>query len=68
VAVPYPGSALYDEALAAGLLDEASCHLATYHAPDCKIRTNELSNQELSNYAVIGINLLLTLAANKNVH
>ncbi len=64
VAVPFPGSALYNEAVAGGLLDDNSCDLAKYNALDCKIRTRDLSHETLFNYAVTGINLLLTLAAN----
>ena len=66
VAVPFPGSSLYDEVVASGLLDEGSCRLATYNALDCQIRTRELSNQELKNYAFLGIDLLLKLAADNN--
>lgn len=65
VAVPFPGSELYDEAVANGLLDTNSCNLATYNALDCKIRTKDLSHQELVNYAAAGLNLLSTVAAQK---
>jgi hypothetical protein len=63
--VPFPGSKLYEEAVAGGLLDEDSCDITKYNALDCKIRTNGLSHQELVNYATAGVNLLLTVAANK---
>jgi anaerobic magnesium-protoporphyrin IX monomethyl ester cyclase len=65
VAVPFPGSKLYEETVAGGLLDEDSCDITKYNALDCKIRTNGLSHQELVNYATAGVNLLLTVAANK---
>jgi anaerobic magnesium-protoporphyrin IX monomethyl ester cyclase len=63
VAVPFPGSKLYDEAVAGGLLDADSCDLASYNALDCKLRTPELSHPELVNYATVGVNLLLEAAA-----
>lgn len=66
VATPFPGSSLYDEVVAAGLLDDNSCDLTKYNALECRIRTKELSHQELVNYAVTGINLLLKVAAAKN--
>lgn len=65
VAVPFPGSKLYDEAVANGLLDANSCDLTKYNALDCKIRTRDLSHQELVSYATTGLNLLLAVAANK---